>query len=67
MFFDMTINYVCFGIENIPFYSQQSPLPRHHLVRERLVLDVPVVHEGEGHDDDERREVLRVEHEVVSL
>ena len=28
---------------------------------------MPVVHEGEGHDDDERREVLRVEHKVVSL
>ena len=47
--------------------SQQPPLPWHHLVRERLVLDVPVVHERERHDDDEGGEVLRVEHKVFRL
>ena len=45
----------------------ESHLPRHHLVGERLVLDVPVVHERQRHDDDERREVLRVEHELLRL
>ena len=47
--------------------DKQSSLPRHHLVGERLVLDVPVVHEREGHHHHERREVLRIENEVIRL
>ena len=44
-----------------------SFLPRDHFVRERLVLDPPIVHQRNRDDNDKRGEIFGVENKLIRL